>query len=63
MFILWHSKQEMCDKWGQSTSSIFIVSSDVRQGDILSPQLLAVFIDDLDIFKKNLKTMLFKKHY
>ena len=32
MFIFWYSKQEMCIKWGRSTSSFFTVSNGVRQG-------------------------------
>ena len=47
MFIFWYSKQEMCIKWGQSTSSFFTVSNGVRQGGILSPRLFAVYVDDL----------------
>ena len=47
MFIFWYSKQEMCIKWGQSTSSFFTVSNGVRQGGILSPRLFSVYVDDL----------------
>ena len=47
MFIFWYSKQEMCIKWGQSTSSFFTVSNGVRQGGILSPRLFAVYVDYL----------------
>ena len=47
MFIFWYSKQEMCIKWGQSTSSCFTVSNGVRQGGILSLHLFDVYVDDL----------------
>ena len=46
MLIVWYSKHEMCVKWGQSTSSLFTVSRDVRQGGILFPRIFAVPIDD-----------------
>ena len=36
ILFLWHSKQEMCIKWGQATSDYFTISNDVRQGGILS---------------------------
>ena len=45
--MFWYSKQEMCIKCGQSTSSFFTVSNSVRQGGILSPRLFAVYVDDL----------------
>ena len=47
MLIFWYSSQEMCIKWGQSTSCFFTVSNGVRQGGILSPRLFAVYVDDL----------------
>ena len=47
MLIFWHSKQEMCIKWGQATSDYFTISNGVRQGGILSLRLFAVYVDDL----------------
>ena len=44
--LLVDSKQEMCIKGGQSTSSLFTISNCVRQSDILSPRLFAVYVDD-----------------
>ena len=37
----------MCIKWGQATSAFFSISNGVRQGDILSPPLFAVYVADL----------------
>ena len=37
----------MCIKWGQSTTSLFTVSNDVKQGGILSPRSFAVYVDVL----------------
>ena len=37
----------MCIKWGQSTSCFFTVLNGVRQCSILSPQLFALYVDDL----------------
>ena len=47
MLIFWHSKQEMCIKWGQATSGYFTISNGVRQGGISLPRLFAVYVDDL----------------
>ena len=37
----------MCIKWGQATSEYFTISNSIRQGDILSLRLFAVYVDDL----------------
>ena len=34
-------------KWGKNNSAYFNVSNGVRQGEVLSPKLLAIHIDDL----------------
>ena len=47
MLIFWHSKQELCTKWGQATPGYFTISNVVRQRSILSPRLFAVYVDDL----------------
>ena len=39
----------MCVRWGGSVSSKFTVSNGVRQGGILSPFLLNVYMDDLSV--------------
>ena len=45
--MFWYSKQEICIKWGNETSTCFTISNGVRQGGILSPTLFSIYIDDL----------------
>ena len=47
MLIFLYRIQDMCIKCGQATSEYFTISNDVRQDGILSPQLFAVYVDDL----------------
>ena len=47
ILIYWYREQEMCVKWGGSTSSSFKVSNGVRQGGILSPRLFSIYMDEL----------------
>ena len=42
-------EQEMCIKWGQSTSCFFTVSYGVRQGAILPSRMVAEYVDDLSM--------------
>ena len=35
ILIFWYSKQEICIKWGNETSTCFTISNGVRQGGIL----------------------------
>ena len=41
--MFWYSKQEICIKCGNETSTCFTISNGVRQGGILSPTLYIVF--------------------
>ena len=45
--MFWHSKQEICIKWGNETSTYFTITNGVRQGGILSPTLFSIYMDDL----------------
>ena len=47
--MFWYSKQEICIKWGNETSSCFIIFNGVRQGGILSPVLFSIYMDDLSV--------------
>ena len=47
--LFWYSKQEICIKWGNETSSCFTISNGVRQGGILSPVLFSIYMDDLSV--------------
>ena len=45
--MFWYSKQEICIKWGNDTSTCFTITNGVRQGRILSPTLFSIYMDDL----------------
>ena len=49
ILLFWYSKQEICIKWGNETSSCFTISNGVRQGGILSPVLFSIYMDDLPV--------------
>ena len=44
---LWYTNQTMMMKWGNCMSDSFNVSNGVRLGSVLSPNLYAVYMDDL----------------
>ena len=47
LLLMWYSEQRVKVKWKSSLSSSFGVSNGVRQGGVLSPILLTVYIDEL----------------
>ena len=47
IILYWYRTQIVCVKWGKLNSSYFAVSNGVRQGGILSPKLLSVYVDEL----------------
>ena len=50
----WYKKQEMTVRWGACISDSFNITNGVRQGRILSPQLLNIYFDGLsDILNKS----------
>ena len=40
ILVFWYQTQQLCIKWGGSTSRFFTISNGVRQGGILSPKYL-----------------------
>ena len=49
ILLFWYSKQKICIKWGNETSSCFKISNGVRQGGVLSPVLFSIYIHDLSV--------------
>ncbi len=47
ILIFWYSHQTMMVRWGNVISDPFTVSNGIHQGDILSPYLFNVYMDDL----------------
>ena len=47
ILMFWYSKQEICIKWGNETSTCFTITNGVRQSGILSPTLFSIYMDDL----------------
>ena len=44
-----YQRQSICVKWGKKTSEYFSINNGVRQGRVLSPQLFAIYMDDLSV--------------
>ena len=42
ILVFWYQTQQLCIKWGGSTTRFFTISNGVRQGGILSPKLFAL---------------------
>ena len=49
IFMFWYQRQSICVKWGKRTSAYFSIINGVRQGGVLSPQLFAIYMDDLSV--------------
>ena len=49
ILIFWYQRQSICVKWGKRTSEYFSIINGVRQGGVLSPQLFAIYMDDLSL--------------
>ena len=47
ILVYWYQMQEVCIKWGKSTSGYFTISNGVRQGGILSPKLFSLCMNPL----------------
>ena len=47
--MFWYSKQEICIKWGNETSTCYTTTNGIRQGGILSPTLFSIYMDDLSL--------------
>ena len=56
ILIYWYSNLFSMVKWNSALSSSFLVNSGVRQGGVLSPHLFAVYLDDLIVTLRRLKT-------
>ena len=47
--VFWYQRQSICVKWGKRTSEYFSIINRERQGGVLSPQLFAIYTDDLSV--------------
>ena len=47
IIMFWYQSQLGCVKWGKVTSNCFRYSNGVRQGGILSPKLIALYMNNL----------------
>ena len=47
--MFWYQRLSICVIWGKRTSEYFSIINGVRQGGILSPQLIAIYMDDSSV--------------
>ena len=47
ILLYWYRHQDVCVRWGKSTSDSFRVTNGVRQGSLISPKLFSLYVDDL----------------
>ena len=53
LLMFWYTKQEMKVRFGNTLSSSFQVGNGVKQGDILSPVLVNIYMDKLSMALNN----------
>ena len=56
ILMFWYQRQSLCVKWGKRTSEYFSIINGVRQGGVLSPQLFAIYMNDLSVCLNQCKT-------
>ena len=49
ILMFWYQRQSICVKWDKRTSEYYSIINGVRQGGVLSPQLFAIYMDDLSV--------------
>ena len=49
LLVLWYSRQRMILRWGDTRSTSFCVTNDVKQGGIISPMFFNLYMDDLSL--------------
>ena len=55
IFMFWYTKQKLCVRWGAEMSLYFAISNGVRQGEILSPSLFVLYMDDFSLLLNTIR--------
>ena len=50
ILMFWYQRQSIRAKWCKRKSEYFSIINGVRQGGVLSPQLFAIYMDDLSVY-------------